>query len=364
MKHKRILSTLLIIIFTILFSILEIADLHFLTQSISTDSTYLDRASNSPLSELTPKITELVFTGVIVPARCVQAAIDERGNANYLYENVIDVLVNADITIGTLNATLSDYPPHTGCTNTLLLVGSSTNADAMKEAGFDVMSIATNHIKNCGVINCGDIAFYDTLDNLERVGIAAVGAGLNLAEGIAPIVLEINGTKFGFVSLGEIEERSFAGENTPGIGVLTEENWRTAIQATHLVADVVIAMPHFGPENSIDPNYLQQNWVNIAIEEGADLIVGNHTHVIQAYQEIEETMVFYGLGNFVFDQTWARDHQQGMILRAFFQGETMVEYELIATIVDGDGTVHFADAKESQSIFDRIDEANQRLSNN
>ena len=78
----------------------------------------------------------------------MQAAIDERDDTDYLYDEVRDVISRADLSVGTLNATISDYPPHTGCVATFVLVGGSGNADALDRAGFDVMSVATNHIKN------------------------------------------------------------------------------------------------------------------------------------------------------------------------------------------------------------------------
>jgi Bacterial capsule synthesis protein PGA_cap len=315
-----------------------------------------DEPEPTPLSE-----TSLLFTGVIVPARCVQAAIDARGDSNYLFARVRDLISQADLAIGTLNATISDYPPHTGCVFTYVLVGSSSNADAMAAAGFDVMSVATNHIKNCGLSNCGDRAFFDTLENLKRVGISPVGAGANLAEASRPVVKIVNGIRFGIVSLGQIEPMAFAGENSPGIAVLTEESLREAVAAARQVSDVVIAMPHWGPEDVPNPNWSQRNLARVAVEAGADLIVGNHTHVVQAIQEIDGVPVFYGLGNFVFDQTWASDHMQGVILRLKFEGQRYLGYELIPTHVDGDGTVRLAGADEAAEILNRIWDASELL---
>ncbi len=139
--------------------------------------TLLPQTSTPSATPTVPPITQLLFTGVIVPARCVQAAIDKNGDPNYPYQEVKDIIQQADLAIGTFNATMSDYPPHTGCVRTFVLVGGSNNADALQWAGFDVMSVATNHIKNCGLTNCGDRAFFDTLENLRRVGILPVGAG-------------------------------------------------------------------------------------------------------------------------------------------------------------------------------------------
>lgn len=307
-----------------------------------------------------PPLTTLLFTGVIVPARCVQAAIDERGDHDYLYDEVREIIQQADLAVGTLNATMSDYPPHTGCVPTYVLVGDSENADALARSGFDVMSVATNHIKNCGLTNCGDRAFFDTLDNLERVGILPVGAGANHAEAMRTVVVELNGVRFGIVSLGQIESMAFAGEDTPGIAVLNQENLETAIDAARQVSDVVIVMPHWGPEDVSWPGYIQRNLARQAVAAGADLVVGNHTHVVQAVQEIDGVQVFYGLGNFVFDQ-WPRAHQQGVILLVEFEGTRFKGYEFIPTHVDQDGQVHIADPDEAAEILERIEQASQGL---
>jgi poly-gamma-glutamate capsule biosynthesis protein CapA/YwtB (metallophosphatase superfamily) len=322
--------------------------------------TPLATATLSPTPTALPQTT-LLFTGVVVPARCVQAGIDARGNADYIFAEVREVISAADLAIGTLNATISDYPPHTGCIFTYVLVGGADNADALARAGFDGMSVATNHIKNCGIGDCGDQAFLDTLDNLRRVGIEPVGAGLNHAEAMQPLVFTLNDVRFGIVSLGQVEPMVFAGEDTPGIAALNDENLRQAIQAARQVADVVIAMPHWGPEDTPIPNEYQLRFAQVAAEAGADLVVGNHTHVVQAIQEIRGVLVFYGLGNFVFDQTWDLAHQQGVILEVTFQGTELTGYELLPTHVDGDGTVHLAGPDEAAQVLERIRSASETL---
>ena len=87
-----------------------------------------------------------------------------------MYDEVRDLISGADLAVGTLNTTLSDLSTHTGCIVTYVLVSDSRSAKAAGEAGFDVMSVATNHIKNCSGASCGDNynrAFFDTLDNLR-----------------------------------------------------------------------------------------------------------------------------------------------------------------------------------------------------
>lgn len=313
------------------------------------------------LSPTSPPRIQLLFTGVIVPARCVQAGIDARGDPHYPYAEVRDLIRAADLSVGTLNATISDYPPHTGCVITFVLVGGSQNADALQEAGFDVMSVATNHIKNCGIGDCGNRAFFDTLENLRRVGIIPVGAGENHDQAMQPVVITLQGVRFGIVSLGMVEPMAFASENEPGIAVLDDENLVAAIAAAREVSDVVIAMPHWGPEDSPNPNEYQLHYAQVAVDAGADLVVGNHTHVVQAIQQINGIDVFYGLGNFVFDQNWDLAHQQGVILIVTFEGTQYVGYELIPTHVDMDGTVHIANESEAAQILARIQQASDAL---
>jgi poly-gamma-glutamate capsule biosynthesis protein CapA/YwtB (metallophosphatase superfamily) len=302
-------------------------------------------------------VTTLLFTGVIVPARCIQATLDENGNPDYLYEEVSHIIAGADLAVGVLNATMSDRVAQTGCARTFQLVGRSNNADAAGRAGFDLMSVATNHIKDCGKMKSWcDFAMLDTLDNLHRVGIQTVGAGKDLAEALQPVVVTINNLRFGFVSLGDrkMDANVFAGASYPGIANLTPENLQQAMSQVRKMADVVIALPHWGNEDNSIPSMLQRQQAEELIAAGADLVVGNHTHVVQAIDEIDGVPVFFGLGNFVFDQD-LREQRQGVILLVKFQGTKYLGYELIPTRVYPDGRVHIAVPAEATEVMERID---------
>ena len=312
----------------------------------------------TPAPEEAPLIT-LVFTGQIVPARCVQAETDAVGSADYIYEAVRDLISTADISIGALNAYITDAAPLMGFVETFILTGSPIQADAMAAAGFDVMSVATNHIKNCSTINCGDQAFLDTLENLKRVGILPVGAGLNAAEAIMPVYVEKHGIVFGFVSLGQIEPLAFAGPETPGIAQLTADSLRAAIETARAQADVVIALPHWGPEYTRLPNASQRALAQVAVEAGADLVIGNHTHYIQAFISLQGIPVFFGLGNFVFDQTQEPERQQSLIVRLTYRGTEIISTEIFPVVNDRTGRVRIAAQNEAVEILTTIQQVNQ-----
>ena len=188
-----------------------------------------------------------------------------------------------------------------------------------------------------------------------------MGAGNNLKQALKPVVLTVKGIRFGFVSLGMVEPLAFATEDSPGIAVLNDDNLRASIAAARKSADVVIAMPHWGPEDTPVPTDWQLHYAEVAVDAGVDLVVGNHTHVVQAVQKLSGIHVFYGLGNFVFDQNWDLAHQQGVILLVKFRGKRLVGYDLIPTHVDGDGTVRLAGEEEAAEVLQRIEEASQGL---
>jgi poly-gamma-glutamate synthesis protein (capsule biosynthesis protein) len=190
---------------------------------------------------------------------------------------------------------------------------------------------------------------------------------MDIREAMQPVVVEKNGIRFGFVSLGEIEARAFASDDTPGIAPLpqdfeaAEANLRSAIHAAREISDVVIAMPHWGSDYSDTPNYRQLFFDQVAVEAGADLVIGNHPHVIQGMREIDGIPVFYSLGSFVFDQDWSLKTQQGIVVVVTFQGTALTAYEVIPVHIDGDGHVQVAASPEYEDILERFAQLSEKF---
>ena len=123
----------------------------------------------------------------------------------------------------------------------------------------------------------------------------------------------------------------------------------------------VIVLPHSGPEDYPEVTPQQKYWARYSVAYGADLVVITHAHVLQGYHWLEGAPVFYSLGNFVFDQIWARDHQQGAILLVTFEGSQAVDFELIPTIVEQDGTVNLAEGDEREEILTRLEKLSAEI---
>src|SRR4029079_12419023 len=146
----------------------------------------------------------------------------------------------ADITVGTLDATASDAGTPIGCTPTFSLAAPAKAVDGLAYAGYDVISHAANHIKDCGAAACGDDAMIETDANLRAAGIQTVGSGANLTEARAPVVVERNGVYFAFLAYDAIASYSTATVDSPGSAPLDAATIAEDVAAAKKVADVVI----------------------------------------------------------------------------------------------------------------------------
>jgi poly-gamma-glutamate synthesis protein (capsule biosynthesis protein) len=307
-------------------------------------------------------ITTLLFTGDIIPARCVDAAVTARGGDWTLpFQALRRELTSADITIATLDSTISDAVVPTGCIETFSLGGVAAVAEGMRWAGFDVISHAANHIKDCGAAACGDEALFDTIANLRAAGIQPVGSGANIVEARSPVVVERNGVYFAFLAYDEIAPYYHATESSAGAAPMDAATVAEDIANAKKVADVVIVLPQWGIEYTTDPSASQREFARAAVAAGAGLIAGNHPHWVQAHETIDDVFVAYALGNFVFDQDWSRETQQGVMLEVTFTGTRVTGTRYIPVHIYDEYQPRIAETAEAWEILGRIEAASAEL---
>jgi poly-gamma-glutamate synthesis protein (capsule biosynthesis protein) len=307
-------------------------------------------------------VTRLLFTGDIIPARCAYAQIESLGGDYTLpFQPLHDTLASADITIGTLDATASDAGTPLGCTPTFSLAAPAKAVDGLKYAGYDVIAHAANHIKDCGADACGDEAMLQTDANLRAAGIRTMGSGRNLTEARAPVVVERNGIYFAFLAYDDIANYYNATEDAPGSAPLDPATVAEDIAAAKKVANVVIVVPHWGVEYTAEPSDRQRAFARAAADAGADLVIGNHPHWVQAHEQIGATFVAYALGNFVFDQDWSLETQQGALLEVTFTGTTVTSHAYTPIHIYDRYQPRLAPPDEAAQIIARIEDASAAL---
>ena len=293
-------------------------------------------------------------TGDIIPARCAYAKQRDYGDFRHAFLEVGPWLAQADITVGSLDAALSDAGVPFGCVDTFSLMAPAASVEGLAYSGFDVITVATNHVKDCGQAACGDQAFFDTLANLRANGIEPVGGGADLAEARKPAILTVDGVRFAFLGYDEIAPYYHAEPGVPGTAPLDEASVREDVAAAAQQADVVIVLPQWGVEYTADPTFAQQALAAAAVEAGAGMVIGNHPHWVEAAEVIDGAFVAYALGNFVFDQDWSVETQQGVVLEAAFHGAQLKGTEYYPIRILDEHQPVFAGPEEARQILDRI----------
>ena len=164
-------------------------------------------------------------------------------------------------------------------------------------AGFDVLNLANNHTGDYGTQ-----ALLDTVANVRRFGMKAVGAGGSLKSAAEPRVIERLGLRIAFVGFSNLLPADFyAGPTKAGTQPATPDLIAAGVRAARGRADVVIATFHWGVERSPTPDGRQRAFANTALAAGADAVIGAHPHVLQPVERPgRHRLVAYSLGNFVF----------------------------------------------------------------
>jgi poly-gamma-glutamate synthesis protein (capsule biosynthesis protein) len=171
----------------------------------------------------------------------------------------------------------------------------------------------------------------------------------------------VKGVRVAFLGYDEIAPYYHAEPGVPGTAPLDEAYLREDVAAAAAQADVVIVMPQWGIEYQAEPTDGQRQLAAAAAEAGADLVIGNHPHWVEAAEVIDGVFVAYALGNFVFDQDWSLETQQGTLLQAAFFGAQLKGIEYYPVHIYDEHQPRFADPEEAQQILDRIWNASATL---
>jgi poly-gamma-glutamate synthesis protein (capsule biosynthesis protein) len=225
------------------------------------------------------------------------------------------------------------------------------------------MSHAANHIKDCGNATCGDLAVTETKANLQAAGVLAVGSGASIEYAREPVIVERNGLRFAFLAYDDIAPYYHATETAAGAAPLDPATIGNDIMVARarLLADVVVVLPQWGVEYTTSPSARQREAAAIAAYAGADLIVGNHPHWVQAHEQLGQVFVAYALGNFVFDQDWSLETQQGAMLEVTFTGTRVTRTRYLPIRIYDEYQPRLAEPVEASAILDRIEAASAAL---
>ncbi len=175
---------------------------------------------------------------------------------------------------------------------------------ALKYAGFDVLTLANNHIQDYG-----GQGVLDTTHAAKEHNFDIVGAGKNRSEAQKPLIKTINNVKIGFINIAE-NEFCAATDHIPGAYTFNFIDNLKTIQKLREEVDKIILIYHGGREHYQLPTPGQRKRLRFFVESGVDAIVAHHTHCVSGYEYYQEKPIVYSLGNFIFD--YKKKYQKGL----------------------------------------------------
>jgi gamma-polyglutamate biosynthesis protein CapA len=305
MKNKIIYSFFILVIVFIVFSI------NLFKENINGNKiyNYINAERNNSVRSNEKHEIKLLFVGDVMMTRYVEKRI-KKLNREYIYpfEKILNYLKTFDYVIANLEGPISDKGVKVGSKYSFRM--KPDVAEALSKANINIVNLANNHI-----FDYGKVAFEDTLKNLEKNNIKHIGNSYK------PLIIEKEGVKIGFLGFSDFLKHLEVKEGKIGIAIVNS-NLSEIIKKAKEKVDILIVSFHWGEEYKKIANERQRKIAKIAIDSGADLVIGHHPHIIQNIEKYKDKFIFYSLGNFIFDQNFSKETMIGGGVEVYIRTQT------------------------------------------
>ncbi len=276
----------------------------------------------------------LLFGGDVMLARSVAKQIGESGDPRFPFLEIASTTRGADIAFANGEGTISSRGRNQGSAYSFRADPSVVSG--LVFAGFDVLSLANNHIWDWG-----RDALVDTVSNLNTAGIETVGAGNGEDGANRPVVENVRGTRVGFLAYTTLYPESLeARGDRAGISSFSVERAVRAVTDLKKEAGIVVVSMHWGEEYKTSSSAEQKEIAHALGDAGASLVIGHHPHVTQEVEKYrspvtgKDTWIAYSLGNLVFDQPFSRETMESFLLEVIVRGSEVRSVREIPVVVN------------------------------
>jgi len=249
---------------------------------------------------------KITLLGDVMLGRSVMTKSLREGDYSYPFNKVSEKLSYSDVVFANLENPFVENCPQTD--SGMKFCANEKMVEGLVNANINVVNLANNHSNDYGKKGQAN-----TVSVLSNNGIDFVGYG-NL------VVKNIKGTNFGFLGYNLVSKR------------LTSNQIREIEDASNKV-DVLIVGVHWGNEYQSNPNRFQINTAKQILNAGADVISGHHPHWIQTDEIVGDSLVYYSLGNFVFDQMWSEKTKEGLAVELTFRDGELINTNKLFTFM-------------------------------
>ena len=235
----------------------------------------------------------ILFTGDFCPINRVEDVI-LMGDFLALSNDFLPIIQSADLAITNLECPITDSQMIISKTGPALKA-SPRAAEFLNQAGFNLVTLANNHIMDFGLDG-----LHSTLKVLESNNISYVGAGNTLRDANRSFQTKIKGKSIAIINIAENEFSTTHGDY-PGANPLSLVSNYHTINEAKSNNDFVIVIYHGGNEEYNLPSPRLKETLRFYVEAGASTVVAHHSHRYSGYEIYKDSPIFYGLGNFLFD---------------------------------------------------------------
>lgn len=225
----------------------------------------------------------------------------------------------------------------------------------LKECGFHAVALANNHFYDYGEEGVGL-----TIEELEKQGLDYVGGGRTDEEKKKILIKEIQDTRIAIINYCEHE---FSVKDGVGSNPISPIDAYYDIQYSKKHADIVLLIVHGGSETYQLPTPRMQKLYRFFVDLGADVVINHHQHCYSGYEKYHNGCIFYGLGNFFFDNP-SKTHSkwnEGYLVSLVIDNKKVNEFSIIPYKQCDNNKVEVSllSKEEDMSFYDNIDELNR-----
>lgn len=263
--------------------------------------------------------------------------------------------VDADFVVGNLECALTNQPYPAKKVGPVLF-NTTSFASYLKNHGMSALSLANNHIRDCG-----NEGVSSTIKACESSDIQVFGAGESPDVAGRPLVWECNGKRVIFLSFAE-KEFNYVDNDKAGATIFDPYESFDIILEAKESADAVIILYHGGIEHYIYPSPELQRKCRKMVSAGADVVLCQHSHCIGTREKYQNGEILYGQGNCIFGYRKGNDFWNHGLLTYISITDQGVDthYDVLET--DVDGSVSLASGEVSSAILDRLDKESKKIS--
>lgn len=280
----------------------------------------------------------IALGGDTMLGRLVADAARARGS-DYPLEAIAPVFHAADLAVVNLECAITSHERQWEGSKAFYFRAEPPAAAALARAGVDVVNLANNH-----ALDFGREGLLETIDLLDRAGVASFGAGRTLDDAFEPAIVRASDTRIGFVGFTDHPSDFAATERDAGVAYLDLEHdrERSLARMTKAIAaarergaDLVVASAHWGPNFNDHPEPEIVWFAHHLVDAGADLVFGHSRHVFHGVELYRRTPILYAAGDLVDDYyVGDQGNDRALVFTVTFDGERARRIDLTPCFID------------------------------